>query len=987
MTRLLKGLGALIVIGGILVGTPLALLHFAGNPLPSVEQLQSILGLRPDFGNEILLTKILPMLCWVAWLFFAVPLVIEIVAAIAGVRTRKKAAVFRGQQKLAASLVTAVAVMFGGLAIAAPASAVTPVEVPPATVGTSVAFEAPTPTTPEPAPAVADGAASSAVAAGEDAAYVVQAGDTLYGIAESHLGDGNRYPEIFAASQEVQADGGQLKDPDLIYPGWEVEIPGVTDLPASEIPAAVTTTAPTDEPSADAPVASEEMTAPAADPVGQEAAVEQTAAPVFGAVIDAESDNDVAGDAGSAAAEVDGDIDEAFPLSTVGGVGGVLAAGLLSVLGSRRLLQRRKRARGAVLSMPEGAVADLELEMRVVENPIVVADVDNALRTLQIWAEETASPLPELLAVRVADDEASFYLSAPGEMPEPFELAHEDRTAWVLRPGRSHAPAREAISPYPALVTIGTAAGGVLMLDLEQLGSINIVGDEDIARGMLNAIAAELAVNPWTDQTQITLVGLPVGLVQDVGRFQVQHVDDVGALLKTLHAEVADRRSALNSYDVDNVKDARVEASDQESWAPHIVLLGVVPEKEQRDELEELVMQLPRLGVATVASGVAVDGGATIRATNRDTAQYISGGSLPELPFKPQLLEGEELELLQSLLATAKQEATPPAEIIDDAADADGEPPTLDGPAVMETIENTENPAPVVDAETDEPAAVDIAPTSETHSAAVEVLERPTESAADAVEPEVPGWPAPYLRLMGPIEALNLPDKDAMPGRAVELLALLHLQGETVPGALLQKKLWPDKYDPENNNTKTLARKVRVAIGSDPDGELLLPTGRKGVGFSLHPMISSDWADFQRLTGPNLSKTPTNDLIAAVRLVRGEPFDGAGARRGWWAWRTPYEAQMHAAILDAADELTSRALAAGDINNARLAGRMAQSSDPLNEAGWRMEIRAAMASNDKAAFNEIIDQMYARVVGASDVELDESTQHLIAAGTNQLNHP
>ena len=967
MGRLLKGLGALFVMGLILIGTPVALVQMVGNPIPSLDQLQSIISLRPDFGNEILLTKILPLMCWVAWLFFAIPFVIEIFAAIAGIKTTKRAPLFKGQQRLASSLIAAVAVMFGGLASAAPASAATPVEVAPAA---SVAYEVAPPV------AVAPVAVEQAPA-GESVndAYVVQSGDTLFGIAEAQLGDGDRYPEIFTASQGAQADGGHLSDTDLIYPGWEIEIPGVTDV----APAAETVAAPAAPAEVAAPVDTVE-----APSVGAEVAapVGEVAASVDESVVDAVPEAVApAVDAEKVPSGAVVDVDESFPLSTVGGVGGVLAAGLLATLGARRLLQRRKRSRGAVLPMPEGAVADLELELRVVEIPIVVADVDNALRTLQIWAEDTGNPLPELLAVRVADDEASFYLSTPGDMPDPFELIHPDRTAWILRPGRAIAPSREAISPYPALVTIGTAGGGVLMLDLEQLGSINIVGDETIARGMLNAIAAELAVNPWTEQTQVTLVGLPVGLVQDVGRFQVQHVDDVEALLKTLRAEVVDRQEALASYDVDNVKDGRVEASDEESWAPHIVLLGVLPEQTHREELEDLVMRLPRLGLATVANGVAIEAGATIRATDRETAEYISGGSLPALPFKPQLLEGEELELLQSLMVTAKQDPAPaPAERdLEENAVVDA---AVEDAVGVELVPTIELDAEAEEQATDDPATVE-EPTEVVEPATV--VERALAPVAEVTPlATVPSWPAPYLRLLGPIEALNVPEKDALPGRAIELLAFLHLQGEAVPGALVQKKMWPDKYDPKNNNTKTLARQVRVALGSDPDGELLLPTGRKDIGLTLHPMINSDWADFQRLIGPDLSITPTSDLIAAVRLVRGEPFDGAAARRGWWVWRTPYEAQMHAAVLDAADELTSRALAVGDIDNARLAGRMAQSSDPLNEAGWRMEIRAAMASNDKDAFNEVIDQMYERVVGNTDVELDKSTQHLISAGAAQL---
>ena len=49
--------------------------------------------------------------------------------------------------------------------------------------------------------------------------YEIQSGDTLWKIASDHLGDGNRYPEIFEANREV------IQDPDLIFPGQKIRIP------------------------------------------------------------------------------------------------------------------------------------------------------------------------------------------------------------------------------------------------------------------------------------------------------------------------------------------------------------------------------------------------------------------------------------------------------------------------------------------------------------------------------------------------------------------------------------------------------------------------------------------------------------------------------------------------------------------------------------------------------------------------------------------
>ena len=50
--------------------------------------------------------------------------------------------------------------------------------------------------------------------------YTVVRGDTLSKIAKSQYGDWRRYPEIFEANKPM------LKDPDLIYPGQVLRIPG-----------------------------------------------------------------------------------------------------------------------------------------------------------------------------------------------------------------------------------------------------------------------------------------------------------------------------------------------------------------------------------------------------------------------------------------------------------------------------------------------------------------------------------------------------------------------------------------------------------------------------------------------------------------------------------------------------------------------------------------------------------------------------------------
>ena len=80
--------------------------------------------------------------------------------------------------------------------------------------------------------------------AGQPPGYVVAepaAGryDCLWDIAERELGDGTRWTEIYDLNVgRPQSDGRTLDDPDLVRPGWRLELPPDARPPVSRVPAA-----------------------------------------------------------------------------------------------------------------------------------------------------------------------------------------------------------------------------------------------------------------------------------------------------------------------------------------------------------------------------------------------------------------------------------------------------------------------------------------------------------------------------------------------------------------------------------------------------------------------------------------------------------------------------------------------------------------------------------------------------------------------------
>ncbi len=220
-----RGLAALAGVAILVVGVPAALTSWVGWPLPTEVPTLSQIGdaLRDTYIPDEFLVKALAVVCWLVWIELVASLLVE---AVAYVRGRKAGAVpfAGGLQRGAARLIATIALLgsllatkglsgsgeFGLRALAPPTS-------PP--LVTLVADEPP-----DDRVARAGAAVGARLAAAPT--YEVQRRDTLWDIAERHLGDPFRWQEIFRLNQgKVQPDGRCLSDPDLIYAGWRLELP------------------------------------------------------------------------------------------------------------------------------------------------------------------------------------------------------------------------------------------------------------------------------------------------------------------------------------------------------------------------------------------------------------------------------------------------------------------------------------------------------------------------------------------------------------------------------------------------------------------------------------------------------------------------------------------------------------------------------------------------------------------------------------------
>lgn len=254
--RVLRSLLATVVLAVLLVGVPLALLAWGRSPLDGSGSFGEQLSQLPtQTVSDHVIFGLLTIAAWAAWTLFAASFATEVAAALgfaARWRMPTPGPIQMGARRLVMSLMT-------GLTLLSPLSqragaipelpsataAATPV-VPAGTGAVAVPLE-----TQALAGLAGPGAAApvlvlgsspgddepdssdQASAAVPQPVVVVAAGDTPWGLAERHLGNGVRWRDIWELNQGVtQADGSAWVEPDLIAVGWHLQLPhDATNLP------------------------------------------------------------------------------------------------------------------------------------------------------------------------------------------------------------------------------------------------------------------------------------------------------------------------------------------------------------------------------------------------------------------------------------------------------------------------------------------------------------------------------------------------------------------------------------------------------------------------------------------------------------------------------------------------------------------------------------------------------------------------------------
>lgn len=755
---------------------------------------------------------------------------------------------------------------------------------------------------------------------------------------------------------------------------------------------------------------------PGAVAAGTTAASAATAAAGDPSVLDSATD---------VASDLVEDLDESVGVRTAAGVGGLLAAGLLSLVAVKRRRVRKGREPGetVVVPGPETPAGALERDLHGVEDPFGRDQVDRALRSLALWHRERGLPLPGVRIARLKSGEfVELYLDRASDLPEPW-ASTTDRFIWQLAAGDADAAAQvgsvgptateDGEAPYPALVTVGhDDEDAHLMLDLENLACLDIRGTDAAAQATLAALAVELATSLWADDLQVTVVGMLGELpgVVDTGR--VRHVAGLAEIVRELEARAADVDRTLAQVGATSVAEARGRGLATDAWTPEILLVGERLGLTDRARLESLVERVPSVGIAAVTSSAEVGDWVldlTGDLTNGDTTRGILMPAY--IAVRPQQLDAETYAQALALLA---------------------EPETAPGPEWSRSIDRTEPTLEEIPVEAVRAGAADsdvavgeataLAPSGygagagtaagtaapaahgrlpESFSpwarAAVSVatppLGTPVVGTGGPTESSGPAEPAPeplvveppIVRVLGNVElagttGVELPSTHQR--QATELIAFLAFNPGS-RGSDISKALWPSR-EPNLATRRSAVSRARRWLGTDPNGFEYLPRywsaddgGQADVesaGYRLRG-VATDWHKFCDLVGPDLTQTPTPDLLAALDMVRGKPFEGVPLRK--YAWAEQLMHTISSGVVDVSHEVARRALLEGDVATARHASQVGRLADPVDERSWRNGIRAEIASGRRDAVGRLVDRLRDHLEQLA-MEPEPDTEELLA---------
>lgn len=733
-----RGVGSALVLLALVVLPPVCLASSVGWPLPRSMPSWSAVAdaLRGNSVSDTGLLRILACASWIVWALMVASVLVEIVAWARWREARRlpAAGLF---QPVIRELVMSAALLVSALRPNA-----------------STAAEAPRSMT----VAAAVLPAAAAPAASARPTCVVVRRDSLWRLAERHLGDGYRWREIWELNRSAEMAGGRhFTDPDLILPGWTLVLPddatGLESAPpvaptVQPVPPSVivpTTTALPPPPRGPADQAPSGAVAPSGAPVttGTEAAKAQA----------------------PARDHKDPDYDPAPLLASAA----MVAAGVIAVLTRLRRRQQRHSRPGRMIRLPKGEASRTEVHLRRAAAGAPRDRLDLVLRALaQCLGRRRPGPAPVISVLSVGPEAIEVVLQDGVDAPPgPFDVSAGGR-AWTLPAAVTddalRPAAEEQSAPAPALVVVGNVDDRTVLVDLEAGSRTLVGGDPDDARALLWSMAVDLATSNRADDIDLVLVGKPPAGLEVLDRVRV--ADSVAEVPATVEATAKETTKELTRRRRSATLDARVH-DPALIITPTVVLVADAP----GSELE------PLLALASECHGLAV----------------VATGVELEAEFDRELCVEEDTLVLKPL-GLRLQPASLPADVVEHVGE------------LLETA---------VDLRPGE--AIDLAPARHPPYEGLTIGPDHAPLTFDAQgRPVVPSGHV-LVRVLGGVEVVGA-EQEIDRRRSVELIVYLAFHPQGVDEGRIKAALWPEGRPSRGTFNETVSRARRL-LGDDPTGE------------------------------------------------------------------------------------------------------------------------------------------------------------------------
>lgn len=780
---------------------------------------------------------------------------------------------------------------------------------------------------------------TGAAGTGEHVPYQVVAGDNLWDIAERHLGDPFRWPEIFENSTGLtQTFGRTISDPNLIWPDSIVLLPAdATDVPTAdpelvdEVVGLLTASAP--EKSTPPPMAPEDLGG-SLRPEDLQNATEAAGANLAdgaGPDPDGPSDPDERG-VGEDRTDESSGLGDALtrPAGAAFGAGGLLVAtGLLGMLRRARRLRQSEAGPRTIPAPPPMELIDIETVLRNSADQRQTLSVHQIVASL---ADRTIMPgepvaAPEVIRIGVERAEVIQHGEDP-DLPSPWLAATNDTVRSLSGKSLAILPAEffpdgssagsDAEPATPMCVTVG----GGLLLNLEAVGVVGVDGSVEATAGLIRSMVHELATGPARRTLDIRVSDrLPGADLHD--HVRCGPLDALPTELEPWFEDVELGMTAaggFSSYALRaagqgrSIPDPKVIFAD----AAEAAALAPLIERARRQTMPLAVILSGDLAALQLAPSVTV---------------AIEGGTTTLLPYgiaaATQHLETDLILSAEALITHARR-----APMVHRNDDQDTIIPQADHPT---------DPAQVATEETPEHEIVTEQPADE-H----EVTDQ-----ADAADSGI------LIRVLGPVEFDGGPDDLSEPERS--LLTFLALVGPSTT-AQVRDAVWPEDEDVSDERVVAALVSLRERIG------LLLPEATDG----RHRVrsIITDLGSARRWlhqAGAMSGDRANNLTELALSEVRGVPFDGVKPK--YWQWIEDHKmavaTQASSMLVDACFDLCDRAYENGDLQLATWACDVAAMIDPIHEtvAIRRVQLLGVAGRHPEAV--ELVDHWesdYTRIV-------------------------